>query len=387
MQIFSTLVGASADGKLYFPRPYLDAKLWKYLRNGNQLLISAPRRVGKTSFLINICNQQVPGYLVKYHITQSINRSNEFFKRLYKSLLEELSTKQNIWESLTEILKRNKVERVGTDGIELNGTELDYYEEFRRLIKKVELDVKLVFVIDEFSETTENIINDQGESEAKLFLHQNRELRQDTDIKSKIQFIYSGSIGLGNIAERLGAIKNVNDLTDFPIPPLSEDESYAMIKQLTVSGEVQFDPEVQKYLLDRIHWYIPYYIQVILDETETILLQKEELVITETTIDKAIDEALKKRSYFEHWHTRLRTAFKGTDYTFAKELLNVASKSANGITATQIFDLAQKYELQDHYNIIQRTLEYDGYITPNEQKVFVFNSPLLRIWWERNIAI
>ncbi len=388
MEIFNTIIGPPAEGDLYFPRTYLDTRLWKNIRNGGQLLVSAPRRIGKTSFLQHICNQEVDDYLVKYHITQSVNSSDEFFKRLYKSLLEHLSTQQNIWEGLTELLKRNKIEKIGKDGIELKGTDLDYFEEFRRLIKKIELNKKLVFVIDEFSEATENIINDQGKTPAQLFLHRNRELRQDRSISQKIQFIYCGSIGLGNISERISAIKSINDLTDFKIPPLSTEEAFSMIEQLIVNSELIFNQEVKQYLVNRIHWLMPYYIQIILDEVETILLQSEkQLEITEEIVDRAIDEALNKRNYFEHWHTRLRTAFKGKDYTFAKEVLNAASKSETGVTKTQIFDLSVKHELSEDYNIILRTLEYDGYISLNEKKIFVFNSPLLKIWWERNIAI
>jgi len=388
MQVFNTIIGNSAEGESYFPRPYLDTRLWKYLQRDGHLLVSAPRRIGKTSFLLNICNQQKEDYQVKYHITESINSSNEFFKRLYKSLLEELSKRQSVWEGLTELLKRNDIEKVGVDGIELKKTDLDYFEEFKRLVNKVQIDKKQIFIIDEFSETTENIIRDHGENAARLFLHQNRELRQDRSISGKIQFIYSGSIGLGNIAERIGAIKNINDLIDFPIPPLSEVEALAMIKQLTVSSDLVFENKVKKYLINRMQWLIPYYLQILLDEVDSLLLEPSvTLEVTEEIIDKSIDQALKIRNYFEHWHTRLRTALKGNHYTFAKEVLNSISKSKSGISKTDIFDLASKYDLTDDFGLILRTLEYDGYINPNEKKAFVFNSPLLKIWWERNIAI
>jgi len=388
VMLFKTIIGPYADGDLYFSRPYLDDRLWKHIQNGSHILISAPRRIGKTSFLQNICDKGKDGYLVKYHNTESINSSNEFFKRLYKSLLEELSTKEHIWENITEIRKRNRIEKIGAEGIELKGIDLDYFEEFRRLINKIDFDKHLLFIVDEFSETTENIINDQGENAGRLFLHQNREIRQDKSISRKIQFIYCGSIGLGNIAERLNVIKSINDFPDFSIPSFSEEEAFALINQITVGPKLVFEQKVRQYLLDRINWLMPYYIQIILDEVETILLQSgKQPEVTEEVIDHAIDEALKKRNYFEHWHTRLRTALKGKHYTFAKEVLNAVSKSKSGFSKTQIFDLAEKYELREQYNIILRTLEYDGYISPSEKQIFVFNSPLLKIWWERNIAI
>ena len=388
MQIFKTIIGNSAEGEFYFHRPYLDLRLWKRIQSDGHLLISAPRRIGKTSFLLNICNQEKQGHLVKYHITESINGSNEFFKRLYKSLLEELSKRQNIWQGLTETLKRNNIEKIGINSIELKRADLDYFEEFKRLIYKLQIDERLVFIVDEFSETTENIIRDHGANAGQSFLHQNRELRQDKSISRKIQFIYSGSIGLGNIAERIGAVKSINDLTDFPIPPLSKEETLAMIKQLTIAPDLVFDERVKQHLINRIHWLIPYYLQIILDEVETILLQSgNSLVVSAEMIDHAIDQALRIRNYFEHWHARLRTTLKGKNYTFAKEVLNVTSQAEVGISKTEIFDLAAKHDMGDDYNLILRTLEYDGYINPNGQKLFLFNSPLLKIWWERNIAI
>lgn len=385
--IFKTIIGTPAEGEFYFPRPYLDTRIWKYVESGCNLLISAPRRVGKTSFLKNSTSQKKDGYLLKYHVTESINGSNEFFKRLYKSVLEEISAKEKIWEGLTEIIKSNGIKKIGTNGIELNGADIDYFEEFIRLIKKVDLDTKLVFIIDEFSETVENIINDQGESAGRNFLHQNRELRQDSEIKNKIQFIYCGSIGLENITERIGDIKSINDLTVFSIPSFSKKEAFAMIDRITVESKLVFEQKVKQYFLDRINWLMPYYLQIVLDEVETILLQSTKLEVSQGIIDQAIDEALKKRNYFEHWHTRLRTALNGKEYTFAKEVLNAVSKSVSGISKTQIFDLAEKNNLREQYSIILRTLVYDGYISLNEKSIFIFNSPLLKIWWERNIAI
>ncbi|MCF6352129.1 MAG: hypothetical protein L3J06_03870 [Cyclobacteriaceae bacterium] len=303
-------------------------------------------------------------------------------------MLEELSYRDAIWESLTDLLKKNGVKKIGTEGLELSKIDLNYFEEFKRLIIKVEIDKKIIFVIDEFSETLENIIQDEENEAGALFLHQNRELRQDPIINKKIQFIYSGSIGLENIAERINAIKSINDLTGFEIPPFTEMEILAMIEQVTVNPHLIFEEKTQKYLIHKIHWLMPYYLQIILDEIETILLQPgSSLEISTEMVDKAIDEALEKRNYFEHWHSRLRAAYKGKYYTFAKEALNETSKATDGFSKTAMFDLGEKHNLGDEYSIIIRTLTYDGYLNLEANKIFVFNSPLLKIWWERNVAI
>lgn len=384
--MFNTIIGQSAEGDHYFERPYLDSRFWKLIKSESHLLVSAPRRIGKTSFLKNIVAVGSDGYIVKYHITESINHSNEFFKRLYKSLLEELTTKQNAWESIQGILKKNSVKKVGTSGVELGKADLDYFEEFKRLIEKIELSDKLLFIIDEYSETLENIIKDHGEADGRTFLQKNRELRQDNHINRKILFVYSGSIGLGNIAERIDASKIINDIRSFPIPQLTADEANGLISKIIINDQLIFADSAKLYLHGRIKWLIPYYIQIVLDEIENILVQETKMEVTNEIINLAIDQALDVRNYFEHWHTRLRGALKGSQYTFAKSTLNAISKSENGLSKSKVFDLASKNDLIEDYPIIMRTLEYDGYIHL-ESSHYIFNSPLLRIWWERNIAI
>ncbi len=381
--IFRTTIGQPAEGASYLARPYLDDRFWKSIQNGSHLLVSAPRRVGKTSFLRNTSNED---FQKKYLTTESINRPNEFFKRLYKSLLEDLSAQKKMWEGIADLVKRNRIEKIGTGGIEIKGEDLDYFEELKLLIQKTEFDKPMVFIVDEFSETLENIITDQGESAGKNFLHQNRELRQDAAISKKIQFVYSGSIGLGNIAEHIGASKTINDLKDFKIPPFSEKEAANLIPQLTIEENLDFPKKTLQHLFEKIHWLIPFYIQIILDEIEDILMQQDSLSITKKMIDQAMKSALETRNYFEHWHTRLRTTYQGNDYTFAKESLNLCA-TLDGALKSALYDLAAKYEVEENYKSIIRSLEYDGYISMNEDGIYLFNSPLLRAWWERNIVV
>jgi len=384
---FRTIVGPAAEGDRYFHRKHLDQLLVKYLSAGSHLLLSAPRRVGKTSFLKHAEKHPPAGYRLKYHITESINDTNEYFKRLYKSLLEEVSKKSRLWEQIGDQLKRTKVKKLSASGIELGAADVDYYDEFTRLAKELDFEEVLVFVVDEFSQTLDNIVLDHGEKAGARFLQLNRELRQMGDVSAKLRFIYCGSIGLGNIAHRINSSKHINDLTNFPIPPLSVQEGHQFIQSLIVDPALDFPTQTRTYLLDQLAWLIPFYIQIVLDELDTLFLQQGAASKVDSThIDDAIQAALRNRTYFEHWHQRLRTAFSGNDFTFAKELLNKCSSAKSGFSTTKVFDLAEGKSLRDRYKSIVNTLEYDGYIELTGKK-YVFNSPLLRMWWAQNIAI
>jgi len=95
---------------------------------------------------------------------------------------------------------------------------------------------------------------------------------------------------------------------------------------------------------------------------------------------------LELRTCFEHWHTRLRKAFKGSEYTFAKELLNHISRHES-IEVSRLIDLAAQFKTGEHYREIINALVYDGYISKSgEPGVYRFNSPLLKMWWFKNVA-
>ncbi|MCH7516813.1 MAG: hypothetical protein IIB08_06795 [Bacteroidetes bacterium] len=135
-----------------------------------------------------------------------------------------------------------------------------------------------------------------------------------------------------------------------------------------------------------IEWWIPFYFQIILDEVPKILVANNSTVITKDDIDTAVKNALKLRIYFEHWFTRLRNAFKGNNFSFVKEVLNIISEKKR-FSSSGIVDLAIKHKLEDSYNNLINTLKYDGYINnEDDPKTYRFNSPLLREWWNRNVA-
>ena len=140
-------------------------------------------------------------YSFLYLDTESVNSENEFFRKIVNRVLKTDYVQKP--QKVVAFLERHKpaIKKVGLDGIEFGVTdELDYREMLVKILKSSSSgDTKLIILLDEFPETLENIIGDEGESAGKHFLQSNRELRQDPDINKTVQFIYTGSIGLENM--------------------------------------------------------------------------------------------------------------------------------------------------------------------------------------------
>lgn len=384
----NTIVGVSATGTNYFERKHITNELWRIIESGSNLLLVAPRRVGKTSLLFNLEEKPKKGYRVLYRITESINNETEFFRILYSSVFELLNSVQKFSTGIRALIGKNKITGISKDGITLEGKKLNYYDGLIKLFEILDLKgEKLIVMIDEFAETVENIITDEDESNAIRFLQANRALRHEKSIRGKIQFIYAGSIGLENVVSKLNASSTINDLYPFKLPPLTNEEAKSFVYDLILKdSDMKLKEEQFVYLLNRIEWLIPFHFQLILDQTYHIFSYEQLKEVTNDIIDKAIENAIELRSYFDLWITRLRKAYKGNYFNFVKETLNAASEK-NSVTSAEIYNIAHKFKITESYKDILNALIYDGYLNNNEDpKIYRFNSPIVKLWWYKYVA-
>lgn len=358
--------------------------IWYKIESGSHILLVAPRRVGKTSIMYNILDNPKDDYIVLYIDTESANEENEFWKKLFFRLMEEdfVNTLQTKAKNFFSLLKTIKISELSTKGIKFgDGTELDYASAFKKVIKELDTDKRLIILIDEFALAIENIIKYEGEKSAQSLLKTHRELRQDNILLNKVTFMYAGSIGLESVASKINSIGLINDLSSIKVLPLELDDAKEFAKKLSESNGIEIEENEIEYLLNQIEWLIPFYIQLIMDE-----LRKTKKSITTSIIDSAFDAILDNRNHFEHWHSRLKS-LADNEYKFAKEILNTISEQMT-MQSTEIINIASKYSLnQDEAKEIIHSLVYDGYINNNDNpKEYRFNSPILRMWWYKNVA-
>ncbi|MCJ7600567.1 MAG: hypothetical protein MUO63_03585 [Desulfobulbaceae bacterium] len=264
--------------------------------------------------------------------------------------------------------------------------------ELKKLIRAIDDGCeKIILEVDEFPHAVENILKIDARAGIH-FLQSTREFRQDDRLSRKVQFIFTGSIGLSNIVKKIGQSNLIMDLAPVPIPPLSPEEAESLIRDL-VCGLKEFhdiDLPLTKtciaYLLEKIDWLIPYYLQIVIDELCDI--HEEGLPIDRQAVDEALRRIVRNRykhdNYFEHWKSRLKSSFDDlAQYNLARELLNLLAAN-QPIDKAFFHDLGVKYGMVEP-QYVQGVLEYDGYINEHEGR-FRFNSPILKAWWYKNVA-
>jgi hypothetical protein len=346
--------------------------------------------VGKSSILFHLLDNPKNNFLVIYYISESVNNENEFYKKLFHHILEKMTSLQKYTAIMKTLAKKlpSYIESIGPEGIKFcQGSSVIYYDELVKLVQKAALgNDKIVVLVDEFASTAENIMQDEGDRAAVHFLETKRSIRQEPDVQNKLQFVYAGSIGLENIVGRINSVNLISDLAPVTVPPLSKGEVKTLTDKILDDSGIFFQDGAFDHLLAVIEWWIPYYFQIVLDESYKILAERDSAAITEAIIDSAVKNALRQRLYFEHWFTRLRKAYKGNEFSFVKNLLNMVSERRR-VSSAEVFDCALKYGLENGYNDLVNALKHDGYINNSDDpKEYRFNSSLLREWWNSNVA-
>ncbi|BCG62542.1 MAG: uncharacterized protein methR_P0185 [Methyloprofundus sp.] len=384
----SIIVGQAVRNSDFWDRKDELEDIWDAIESGSHILISAPRRVGKTSIMYKLLDEPKANYIPVYINTESADSQNEFWHKLFHALIEEdfVSGLKNSTKTFWSKLATIKITKISATGVEFgDGELLDYKTAFKRLIKDLDNDKKLIIMIDEFAQTIENIIQYEETKSSVSLLKAHRELRQDINFSQKVTFIYAGSIGLESVVAKIGATKHINDLNSIKISPLSPPEALAFTQQLFTNNNVDIPDKEVIYLLDKIEWLIPFYIQLIAQEIKR--LHRKSPTVTSQMIDQAIENSLQHKQYFETWLSKIKTAFNKTDYLFAKEVLNIISDNTT-MESLEIANIATKHALNDDdAKEIMHSLIYDGYINHNDNpKQYRFNSAILRMWWNKNVA-
>lgn len=373
------IVGQTPRGKDFYPRDTVINKIYRRMDAGSHIFLSAPRRAGKTSIMRFMEENPRKGYAFVYINVEDIEDSEEYFRTLSEELLNS--------DAVTKFMKASKktrslfedfadhVKKIKVWGIEVEtqaSEQPKYSKEFETLMSSLDTtSFTIVLLVDEFPVTVEQIEKKHGIDESRRFLHMNRSIRQRA--KRGIQFLYTGSIGLPNIARKLDATATINDLNVVEVPPLSRKEASDFIRKLLRNYSIKSEKGTIPYILDKLRWLMPFFIQLVVQ----MLIDESEITgepIKPDTVDKVFDKASNHRNniYFENYYSRLDKSLVKEEAKLAKMILSkIATENEVALDA---------FKKEKNAAAVLEILEFDGYINMNGG-FYSFNSPILKNWW------
>lgn len=389
----NTQTGSVASGQHYQRRPKIERKLLREIERGSHILFTAPRRIGKSSIMRFLAEQHQSNRLCIYENISSDRNTRDFYKRLFHLALRAVYTRDAAWSKLKSFLKRYQIEGIGLSSIKFKSAEPDYKEAFFDLLPDLsKAQIKLVLFLDEFPDVIKNIAGHEGKKEALDILQTLRSLRHHSEFSSCLSLVLAGSIGLDHVVKDIDRTAVINDFHFEYLHALEQEEALALIDHITQGATMELSTEVRDYLLRKIRYPMPYYLQLLLKACDDLLWDEQRPTLQPADVDRAWEQLLSESKFFSDWDERLEDYFPDY-YPFFLDLLSQVAHHGQ-ISLQEIYALAEQHSTDDrpvtrHYKgLLDDVLIKDGYLLKDSNGSYCFQSPLLQDWWrERHPSI
>jgi len=380
------------EGSDFFDREREIARYWKGLQTDNLLLL-APRRVGKSSVLRRMNRFADKEDFTGIYLDVSDCRDElHFVQRLYSAILDHHNSADRLWKEienswLGKTIKRVKKAGVGVFSLEFEANNSDWARMGEELAGALEsLEGKTLIQVDELPVFVLKLLNRTDPTEQgriREFLYWLRRLRQ---AYPRVRWMLAGSIGLDTVAARLNIADSINDLGIETLGAFSVETANALLQELAKTYQMDLEDSVREHILARVGWPIPHYLQLIFHKLRDH--SKPRSADVNAAVETLLDPHHK--SVFDYWRQRLRDEMGRPDADYATALLNASCRTPSGVRRS-VFQQALNKAIPDadsreeKLRYVLDVLENDGYVVEHE-KLWMFRSPLVREYWSRRVA-
>jgi len=390
------VTGSPVEHDDFFDRPRDLARLQRELANGANALLTAPRRVGKTSLVLRLCElERQAGRCAVFMNVEGCHDELAFAEKLVDGLTESglhpepLSRVSLAFRKARQTLPGLKVGAAGVD-MTIAAEDPEHSTLGRAvesIFRKIESGGKPVLLaIDEMPELLLALGRDEhGTERVSRLLHWLRALRQT--YRQNVRWILLGSIGLDSFVDDRNLRKAINDLTPLNLDALDTEEANRFLTRLGESNGLPLSDEQRTLIIDRVGWPLPHHLQIVFHA----LIDSGATQADAAAIEGAFAHLLLpgNLSQFDTWRQRLEEQFGQSDATAAKDILRHLCQYAGGRVRAQILNAlmstrqaADPGTVEDQIARLLLMLQRDGYVLESAGR-YAFRSFLLREYWHR----
>lgn len=391
MSKLSNKVGPPVEGADFFGREQEIFEAWSELSDNNHLLITAPRRVGKSSLVKRLIHEaRGNNWKTAYIDVQAVTDEIGFFKTFAETIKKENESwfakcKSKALSSLDELIGKLEVEfKTESGAIKVKWAGTRSSEINQKIEDLLDGTGDFLIVIDElpfFLMRMEK--EDEGKERISDFLHQLRAYRQKTH--NKIRWIFCGSVGLDTFTEKHNLSESFNDLLSFSISAFDEKTARDFLEKLGSDNHLPLSVDNVDDILNKLGWPLPFFLQLIFKQLKRIKGPHFPKLITKQDVEDAYSRILQETPALKTWEERLQLQLNGDDASHCKAILTHISQDRKGVTRRQLFSILYKRindsdKCEDKLSHYIKLLERDGYLLFHADR-YSFRSPLLRDYW------
>jgi hypothetical protein len=382
-------VGNWVSGDRFWGREHEIHELSRLLRDGANVSITAPRRIGKTSLMREVARLLEGEFLAIHVDLQSALTPQDVVTELSVASREHRDLHRRVLD----------IFRVGLGSVEeLEVRELavrirkaiapDWRSNADRLLEEfVDSDPPVVVYIDELAILVNRLLNGTDYSVTPGRVAMVDELMswlRAATIRHarKIRFVIASSIGLAPVLSRARLSATINTFTSFELAPWDPTTALGALQALANASHIRWGEGAPEAVLDRLGVCIPHHVQVFWGHLLLDARRRNVFCVNAPDVERVFRTDMigsSGHAELSHYEERLAFMLGEQMLPLAIDLLSEAA-IAGPLTIPAARQLAADFKPKQLREVMD-VLLHDGYLHL-EADVYAFPSAFLREWWK-----
>ncbi len=387
------ITGQAVIGDDLYGREYELNRLWEMLEQGEHILMLAPRRVGKTSLMLELHRAPREDWDVFYVDVEACKGPADCIAAVLAALASDPQYRSRFEAvpfsaAIKDIFSRLSISTdIGAMRVELaNAIGRDWDRAASQLQTRLtslpDTERHLLIIFDELPFLLSRMLRTGGhEHDTELFLSHFRHWRQAPELRGKVHTLFGGSIGLEGVLRRARLTGSINDLTPFRVESWDKATAIKFLSSLGHDYNFNLRDESVEQVLGLLGDPVPYHLQLFFsalrDTCQGDTRNVSAHLIAECFADRLAGPS--GTAHLDHYAKRLDFAFDEDEHRTALDILGRTCRRDTGVRVAELEDLRQQNE--SAFRSVLRDLETDGYLRRDPNEMLRFRSNLLRQWW------
>lgn len=372
----------------------------EYLDEGSNILLVAPRRIGKTSLMREAARRIEARYLCLHVDLQKSHSSADAIVELSKATRPYAP----LWEKTKGIFSNildqvtGRIESIEVDEVTIalrsalnTGNWQAKGDRLFETLAGVEQPVAIFFdevpiLVNRILKGNDYLITPERRQEADAFMSWLR----DNSIrhKGKVRIVITGSIGLEPVLRQAGLSATLNTFIPFDLGPWTFNIATGCIKALANETGIVIPQPVAEHMVTSLGYGIPHHVEMFFEKIYQECRRCSIREVSEALVDEVYRTGmLSVRGHAElsHMEERLKMVLGPELHPLALELLTETALTGQltpEATDTIGLDyISDNKSRSDALREILSILEHDGYLIKRSNDSYAFQSKLLKDWW------
>lgn len=393
---------------LWFRDDFID-QLWELLRS-EHVLLTAPRRTGKTSVMDHMAAKPRCGYSTVSVFVQDLDHPGEFlltlldaFHEKHPGLFHSIFDRSSKW--IGDVLGRfGEIEFAGFKVAlrQQNPRWKDDWKslgdsDFFALVRKA--NKPLLFIVDEFPDLILNMKQNHPDLVRPFLAWFRGHFLNPHPKQDNLRWLLGGSVNLSSTLDAMGSIDLINALHDERLPVFTAEQVSEFVRRMLSDRNVDMDASVPDAVARRIGRPVPLFLQLLTQDLFRIWKREGRPLVLDDVHTAYSDLLVSSgaRDKLQHYYSRITQYYDEPKRSAAYAILAKLSVSAVALDRPVLFQEFDRVALEhgrdkpEHerrrlFNQLLRDLENDFYVAEIAANQYDFASGLLKDWWRKYYA-